>query len=62
MNLGTLDLSMWPPALVWSLLVIVLVCHVLPDAISLSKRKPTSLRTSGTTTTGTSTPKPSITL
>lgn len=38
MNLGTLDLSMWPPALVWSLLVIVLVCHVLPDAIALTPR------------------------
>lgn len=47
MNLGTLDLSMWPPALVWSLLVIVLVCHVLPDAIALSPKSPTS--PSGTT-------------
>lgn len=43
MNLGTLDLSMWPPVLVWSLLVIVLVCHVLPDAIALAPKTSTSL-------------------
>lgn len=42
MTLGTLDLSMWPPALVFALVVIVLVCHVLPDVISLSPSKRSS--------------------
>lgn len=44
------DLSMWPPALVFSLVVIVLVCHVLPDVLRLAPKETTSLPSSGTVT------------
>lgn len=56
MNLGTLDLSTLPPALVWALVVIVLVCHVLPDAIRISPKPTTSPLPS---TGGTPSPSPS---
>ena len=52
------DLSMWPPALVFALVVIVLVCHVLPDVLSISSHQPTSLPLS---TGGTSSVPPSPT-
>lgn len=43
MNLGTLDLTTLPPALVLCLVVIVLVCHVLPDVLTLSPSRKSSL-------------------
>lgn len=56
MNLGTLDLSMLPPAALWALVCIVLVCHVLPDALSLAPKRTTSpLPSMG----GTNSPAPS---
>ena len=45
-----LDLSMWPPALAFALVVIVCVCHVLPDVLETPFRPKTSrpLSTAGT--------------
>lgn len=58
MNLGTVDLSMLPAGLAWALVVIVLVCHVLPDVITLTGTPKTSPQPS---TAGTSSAQPSPT-
>jgi hypothetical protein len=58
MNIGTLDLSYLPPAIAWVMVVIVLVCHVLPDVISFEKTRTISLPSS---TAGTSSPVSSTT-
>lgn len=48
MNLGTLDLSSLPPVAVWCMVVIILVCHVLPDAISFVPKGSTTPLASST--------------
>lgn len=46
MDLSTVDFSGWPPALVWSVIVIVVVCKLLPDVLGPFPTTTTSLRSS----------------
>jgi hypothetical protein len=38
-----LDLSMWPPALVFALCVVYVICKVLPDILTIEKALPKGL-------------------
>lgn len=58
MNLGTLDLSTLPPVALWCLIVIVLVCHVLPDAITLAPSRKSSPQNSPSGPAPTQSPAP----
>jgi hypothetical protein len=51
MDLSTVDFSLWPPALVFAVIVIYVVAGVLPDVLNTSPRATLSRPLSGPTST-----------